>query len=361
MIWNFFKWLTISLLTLFLLFTAWAYLSTMQPAKQAKMPISQSAEMPTLEAGQSLKILSWNVQYMAGKNYVFFYDKLDGSGPDERPSSGDIKQTLQEVARVIIEQDPDIVLLQEVDENAKRTDYQDQLEALLLLLPEHYRAHTSAWYWQAAFVPHPRIMGRVGMKLSVISKYKMRQAWRYQLALIPQNWYMQQFNIKRALQEVRFPVRGGQDISIFNTHLSAFSQNTNTLERQVEQVYQQLKASENKGRNFIIGGDFNLLPNDAAYKRLGKVEQAYYNPETELKKLLRAYPSVPSQATMQSQDYAKHYTMFPNGSSGKSPDRTIDYLFYSPRLELGTHEVLQENTLHISDHLPIVAEFRLPK
>jgi endonuclease/exonuclease/phosphatase family metal-dependent hydrolase len=26
--------------------------------------------------------MNWNVQYMAGKNYVFFYDRLDGSGPD---------------------------------------------------------------------------------------------------------------------------------------------------------------------------------------------------------------------------------------------------------------------------------------
>ena len=97
---------------------------------------------------------------------MFFYDLPGGKGPDKRPSKEDIAATLNEVARVIREENPDIILLQEVDDNARRTDYQDQLALLLELIPADYKFHASAFYWQSPFVPHPKIMGKVGMKLS---------------------------------------------------------------------------------------------------------------------------------------------------------------------------------------------------
>jgi len=132
---------------------------------------------------------------MAGKNYVFFYDLLDNSGPDGRPSPEDIAKTLKEVARIIQDENPDVILLQEVDDGAKRTDYEDQLASLLPLLPKEYACYASAFYWKASFVPHPRIMGAAGMKLSTISKYKMTEAVRHQLALIPADPLTQQFNL----------------------------------------------------------------------------------------------------------------------------------------------------------------------
>ncbi len=84
----------------------------------------------SLRAGQKLKILSWNVQYMAGKNHVFFYDVPGFSGPDERPLPEEVREILVEVARIIGDENPDIVLLQEVDDGSKRTDYLDELGAL---------------------------------------------------------------------------------------------------------------------------------------------------------------------------------------------------------------------------------------
>ncbi|MBF0107411.1 MAG: endonuclease/exonuclease/phosphatase family protein, partial [Deltaproteobacteria bacterium] len=121
------------------------------------------APTPSLSAGRDLKILSWNVQYMAGKKNVFFYDKPDGSGPDTRPEARDILATLKEVVRIINAETPDIVLFQELDDGAKRTDYANQLELLLSKIGKDYPCYTSSYYWKAAFVPHPKIMGPVGM------------------------------------------------------------------------------------------------------------------------------------------------------------------------------------------------------
>ncbi|EGH27847.1 endonuclease/exonuclease/phosphatase family protein, partial [Pseudomonas syringae pv. japonica str. M301072] len=42
------------------------------------------------------------------------------------------------------------------------------------------------------------------------------------------------------------------------------------------------------------------------------------------------------------------------------PDRTVDYLFYSPSLKRVSARVRRDDTLLISDHLPVIGRFLLP-
>ncbi|HOX18742.1 MAG TPA: hypothetical protein PKW82_09820, partial [Spirochaetales bacterium] len=96
--------------------------------RQTQPAFLESGEgAPRLRHGQELTVLSWNVQYFAGKGYVFFYDLWDGSGPDEVPSEEAIALTLEGAAALVREIDPDIILLQEIDEDSGRTYFGDQL------------------------------------------------------------------------------------------------------------------------------------------------------------------------------------------------------------------------------------------
>ncbi|MBN22852.1 MAG: hypothetical protein CL678_16315 [Bdellovibrionaceae bacterium] len=302
--------------------------------------------------GTPLKILSWNVQYFAGKNYVFFYDKLDGSGPDLRPSSKDIEQTLDEIANVIVSEDPDIVLLQEVDEGAKRTDHQNQTELLLQRLHDRYPCFAEAFYWKSKFVPHPKVMGSAGMKLVTLSKYQIHSAMRERLTQIPKDFISQAFDLKRAILEVMLPQKNGTAVRILNTHLDAFAQGTDTMEKQVHHVKQVLDREEVSA---VIGGDFNLLSSKKAFHSLSQEEQSYYNPDSEIKELVEAYPSIPSLKDMES-DPEKWFTHFPNGSRSSKPDRTIDYLFYK-KMKVSESYVLQKEAIQWSDHFPVVGIF----
>ncbi len=333
---------------------------TYHPAAVERVPVTNRPDAPLLSRAQPFTVLNWNVQYMAGKNYVFFYDLLDGSGPDVRPKRVDLDATLQEVARVIREKQPDFILIQELDDGARRSDGEDQLELLLALLPPEYGNHATAWYWKAAFVPHPKVWGRVGMKLAVISRHRLASAVRYQLPLMPDWWIVQQFNFKRAVLEVRVPLAEGGELALLSTHLDAFAQGTDTMERQVQAVMKILASCDEAKRPFILGGDFNLLPDRAAYDRLGPPQRAYFKPETELARLRAKYASIPSAEHTQGPDFAKWYTHFPNDPRVTGPDRTIDYLFFSPSLAVEDPAVLSEGTLRISDHFPILATFRIP-
>jgi endonuclease/exonuclease/phosphatase family metal-dependent hydrolase len=338
---------------------AFTWLTTFHPDAVQEEPIICSPEAPMLKAGQKVKVLNWNVQFMAGKDYVFWYDLLDGSGPDTEPTATAVAKTLDEVVRVIQEEDPDIIMLQELDDGAKRTSYEDQLLRLLQKLPDEYKCHSSAFYWKATFVPHPKILGSVGMKLTTISKYRISKAKRYQLALIPKDPITRQFHLKRAALEVHLPMEGANILAVVNTHLSAFAQGTDTVRKQVQTLHGIVSHIAADETPWILGGDFNSLPSGEAYDRLNPPQQAYYNKETELAPLFEAYKSVPSlKETAKKPE--KWFTHFPNDPAVTAPDRTIDFLFFDSNVKLGKHQVLHKNTHHISDHLPVIATFTLP-
>lgn len=334
------------------------YLSTYHPKQIESMPVVSSGAEPMFVKGQKIKVLCWNVQFMAGKNYVFFFDEWDESGPDVRPSSEDIAITFEEVVRIIKDENPDIILLQELDSKAKRTDKEDQLARLIEMLPAEYSAYTSAWYWKALFVPHPKIMGSVGMQLAVISKYKMDSAVRYQLPLMPNNVIVRNLQFKRALLEAVFPVEGGTSFSAFSIHQDAFAQGSNTMQEQVNLVSSVLSQKEEQGGSWLIGGDFNLLPPGDSYARLPDYEKPYFQPESEIARLFDEFIGYPSLDDMNGEHKESFYTHWPN--YGTKEDRTIDYYFTGKNIEVTNYYVRQHDTTLISDHFPFLMECVLP-
>jgi endonuclease/exonuclease/phosphatase family metal-dependent hydrolase len=353
------RWLGVTLALLAAAFLVLVRLATFHPPDRLAVAVSCPDGVPILSAGQAVKIMSWNVQYMAGKNYVFFFDVADGNGPDERPSAADIALTLGEVGRVIGEEAPDVVLLQEVDDGAARTDHQDQLGLLLARLDGRYPCHCSAFYWRAWYVPHPRIHGSVGMKLSILSKYRITAALRHQLVRKPEDLVTRQFSIQRAVLEARMPVKGGKDLAVLDVHLEAFAKGTDTLAHQVGQVKSILDGLTREGCPWVIGGDFNLLP-PGRYASLPEGQRVYFNDRTEISPLFEAFQAVPSLEEINGPDRALWLTHYPNDPAVKGPDRTIDYLFMPWSLALTEHHVRQQDTLRISDHFPVVATIQLP-
>lgn len=347
------------LIILILLFGLLIWSSTFHPKAVQAAPYLSADAAPELQSNQPLKILSYNVQYMAGKNYVFFYDIPGNQGPDSRPSREDIGNTFQEVARVIRSENPDVILLQEVNDGAKRTDYEDQLARLLQILPDEYSCYASTFYWKARFVPHPHVMGPAGMKLVTISKYRIASATRFRLPQLPRNILSRQFLFKRAALAVELPVAGQKPLVILNTHLDTWAKGCNTMQQQIFRVDEIVEAYREKGYSWIIGGDFNLLPPGRQFQWLSELQKTEYRAETELQYLFDKYPSVPSLADVNGPNSREWLTHFPNDPKFDRPQITLDYFFYDPNLNLLNSYVRQTDTWHISDHLPLVCEFQL--
>lgn len=354
--------LLITLLSVALILFIALKLTTYNPAPLEPIPTTCNANAPTLKPGQQLKVLSWNVQYMASKNYVFYYDTFESDGPDDRPSAEHIAQTLDEVARVIKDEAPDVIMIQEIDQGAKRTDYQDQVQELKRRLDQTYACVASTPYWKASFVPHGRIMGRVNMALAIYSKYKMApQGQRLALPMFKQDWLTDHFYLRRAIQRQDLPIEGQPSLALLNTHLDAFAQGSDTMNQQVQTTLATVKALDEAKQPWLLGGDFNLLATERAYKTLSPIGQRYFNPKTELEPLISSYQALPSAQEIDGPQAKDWLTHFPNNPKIKAPDRTIDYLFSSSLLKHTERRVRQHDTLAISDHLPLVTTITLPQ
>lgn len=333
------------------------YSLTWRPDARETLPVSCTGQSPTLVPGQALKVMTWNVQYLAGKRYVFWNDLAQGD--DEAPTPEDMAFSLDEVARVIRDEQPDVVLLQELDDGAKTSDYQNQLKLLQERLTDLYPCSAHAFDWKADFVPDPHIFGSVGRQLATLSRYRIEHAERLQLPVQPSNIISRQFQPKNALLATTLPLSDGGQLVVFNTHLDRVTQPDDTLQAQVTAVAKVLDKHESHGTPWLIGGDFNLLPL-GQYRRLPTEQRTPYSADSALHVLWDKYPMIPTNNEASGIDRAKWLTHYPNDPGLNGPDRTVDYLFYSPKIKRVEATVRQDDTLRISDHLPVIAKFLLP-
>jgi endonuclease/exonuclease/phosphatase family metal-dependent hydrolase len=333
------------------------YTLTWRPEAKEVLPVSCRTQAPLLVPGQALKVMTWNVQYLAGKRYVFWNDLA--AGTDESPTPEDMAFSLDEVARVIRDEQPDIVLLQELDDNAKASDYQNQLKLLQERLADLYPCSAHAFDWKADFVPDPHIFGSVGRQLATLSRYEIEHAERLQLPVAPANLISRQFKPRNALLITYLPLSDGGQMAVLNTHLDRVTQPDDTLPTQISAVAKVLDKYESRGTPWLIGGDFNLLPL-GQYQRLANEQRTPYSADSALHVLWDKYPMIPTNNEASGIDRAQWLTHYPNDQGLNGPDRTVDYLFYSPRIKRVEAMVRQDDTLRISDHLPVIARFLLP-
>ncbi|MBB4820090.1 endonuclease/exonuclease/phosphatase family metal-dependent hydrolase [Pseudomonas alcaligenes] len=350
--------LLLCLLILAVALAALVYSLTWHPAAREEERVSCVTEAPLLQPGQALKVMTWNLQYLAGKRYVFYYDLPDREGPDERPTAADVAYSLDEVVRVLRDEQPDLVFLQELDEGARATDYQDQLALLRERLADVYPCSTQAFYRKAAFVPQPHILGSVGMKLATLSRLRMDSAERLQLPLAEGDLLQRPFERKPALLVSYLPVREGGRLAAINTHLDPWVPGQDTAQRQLAMTRSLLDELERERTPWVLGGDFNQLP-PGQYPHLDAVQRSRFAPDSELD-ALKAYPRVPAAEETDGAERQRWFTQFPNDPRVTGPDRTVDYVFHSPRLTRIDARVRQLDTLRISDHLPLIARFLLP-
>lgn len=333
--------------------------STFHPKALEEMEVICESNPPTLHKANQLKILSWNVQYFAGKEKVFWYDVPDESGPDTAPTSEEIESTLKKVANVILEKNPDIILLQEVDDRARRTHGENQSERLLPLLSDLYPCRAEAFYWKAGFVPHPKVLGSVGMKLVTLSKYKISTAIRHQLPLAELDPISNQFQLKRAVLQVDLPITEGGKFVALNTHLDAFSMGTDTMQKQVNFLAGLLSRLDEEKADWVLAGDFNLLPPGFKRSSLHPNGAFYYSDDEEIKPLFDRWSAGATSDELNGPDKEKFFTYYPNDPLIAKPDRTIDYIFFSKGLVKIFYSVIRSgDAADASDHFPLEAVFR---
>jgi len=142
----------------------------------------------------SLVVMTWNVKFGGGR-IDFWFDCL---GDRVIMTAGEVEDNLDGLVAYLNKQEirPDILLLQEIDINSKRSAYIDQMQYLLDHV-EHLNYGVYASQWQNQYVPSDGI-GPIDSGNGILSRWPLKNAERIALDLrSEQDAVTQYFYLKR--------------------------------------------------------------------------------------------------------------------------------------------------------------------
>lgn len=335
--------LLVLLLLLISLGLAINYLLSWRPDERESVDVRCSALAPVLQAGQPLKVMTWNIQYLAGDRYQL-WEALPPSSPHRRPSDMELSATIDEAVRVLRDEAPDVILLQEVDDGSSLVSEHDQMIQFRERLGDLYTCITQSYEWKSVFMPNANVIGPVGRKLVILSRYRIDTAERVQLPRRPGSLIERLFGSRPALLTSTLPVDDGQTLTLLNTRLDRPSHaDDDTQRRQITLIADELERLEQAKKQWLLGGDFNLSSSGPS----------------ELSVLTDHYPVIPSSAESSGPDRQTWFTEYPSRLADPNAGRTVDYLFHSLNLTRSDAYV-RKDTASISNHRPLIGHFLLP-
>ncbi|MFA6570407.1 MAG: endonuclease/exonuclease/phosphatase family protein [Bacteroidota bacterium] len=328
---------------------------------------SNSADSPTKS---QIKVMTWNIRFGAGRMGWFG----ESCGNRVILTDEEVLSSLRKIADYINLVQPDILLLQEVDINSKRTSYIDQLRWIMDNTYFKYAVYASVW--RVAFIPSDGL-GRMDEGNAILSRWKIGESFRLQFPLQgDQDALTKYFYFRNNIMKVRIDMPDGKQFYAVNTHLSAFSTD-DTKKKQVDILVNELASIDNSGKYFILGGDFNLLPpnsDSTDYCDEDKCEgESFHHPGdkpmhkdgsnylpeiTWMQVLYDKYsPDVSLDKYKANQiNYFTHTTIHPNGFW----NRKLDYLFTNYKWIPNT-DTTHQTTHEMSDHCPVSVIWEVPK
>lgn len=325
--------------------------------------------VPVPDTFSSVRVMTWNIRFGAARLPWFG----DACGDRVILSAEEVYSALQSIADQINKVKPDILLLQEVDKNSKRSGYINQLQWLL----DHtfFNYAVSGSQWKAQFIPSDGL-GRMDEENVIFSRWKISDARRTQLSLRKdQDGVTRYFYERCCMVTGRIEIPRINNLYAVNVHASAFA-SENTKQTHIRQFKAELDRINREGGWFVAGGDLNTLPpgsdttdyclqdmcpwesfhlagDDPMHK-----EGSNYEPEKHwLDTLYAAYHSaVPTSVYTVSQ--YKYFTHTTRGTHFW--DRTLDYLFTNNQW-VENSVVTHQDATKESDHPPVSALLMLPR
>ena len=313
----------------------------------------------------TLTVATWNIRFGIGRANWFG----DSCGDLVLFDNETIIDGLELLAQKITEMDADILLLQEVDTDSKRSAYIDQVQWLLDHTSMNYGVYASML--EVQFVPSDGL-GRVNTGNAILSKWPLSEAERIQLSLRgDQDALTKAFYVRRNVLKavVNYP---GNPFWAVDIHASAFS-NDDTKQKQFLEFKDVLDEINSKGELFVAGGDLNELPPGATKNNYCEEDRCpdelpeddegcdFSNETTWINPLYDTYvPSVSLVDYQQNEQlYFTHASTHDINDERYQWNRKLDYLFtntaWVPRSEI-THQEAQLE----SDHVAVSAKWVVP-
>jgi endonuclease/exonuclease/phosphatase family metal-dependent hydrolase len=313
----------------------------------------------------TIRVMTWNIRFGIGRGPWFG----DACGYKVVYTPNEILQNLAVIVDHINTAKPDVLLIQEVDLNSKRSGYVDELRWILDHTYFNYAAYGSQW--KAQFIPSDGL-GRMNEGNAVLSRWPITHAQRIQLALRGDQDALEKYFYERCcIVKAQIEIPGFQNFYALNIHASAFATD-DSKHQHIESFKSELDNISAIGGRFVAGGDMNTLPPGSdstdyciedmcagesfhhATDNPTHKEGSNYTPESQwMVPLYSDYKCAIPLSTYQAaqQNFFTHTTR-----PDHVWDRTLDYLFTNYRWRAGSG-IAHQNFMLDSDHAPVSVEF----
>jgi endonuclease/exonuclease/phosphatase family metal-dependent hydrolase len=326
----------------------WLTLHEYKPKNWESISVSRSLALKPAK-GQAIELYSWNIGYGsldAGQDFF-----MDG-GKGVRPSTErNVGENIWAIQAFLAGKAGDIIFLQEVDTNARRSYEFDEAA----YFSESWKGSSAfALNYKSPFVPvpFPRFLGKVESGLLILNSYGSTAE---RIALPSAfSWPDRLGQLKRCLLVERLPVQDSDaELVLVNLHLEAFDDGSGRR-AQTKALAELLAAEYAKGNYCVAGGDFNQVfpevldafPIQAnKYFTPGVVDSSLFGEGW----ILAADPSAPSCRSLD-----KPY----DGNRENHQFYSIDGFILSPNVEMLSVQV-QDLDFKNSDHNPVKLIFSL--
>ncbi|MBT3479478.1 MAG: hypothetical protein HN915_04685 [Candidatus Marinimicrobia bacterium] len=317
--------------------------------------------MTEFTAKDTVKVMTWNIRF--GVARLLFFG--DGCGDRVIIKKSEVYEALEALAEKIKQEDPDIILFQEVDVQSKKTAYIDQAQWLLDNTDFNYGAYASMWESQIILADG---LGRVNTGNLILSKWKLENAERYQLALRgDQDNLTKYFYLRRNVLKATVAMPGKPFVAV-NTHLTAFATD-DTKQKHINGFKAILDGIVAEGQSFVAGGDLNEVPPNASkldyciedqcdgetfhtFDESYHKEASFFGSEvTWLEPFYKQYKSA-IPLNIYGTNESEHYTH--SVDIKLTLDRKLDYLWTNTSWING---ITHQEAVKLSDHIPISAKW----
>ena len=221
------------------------------PLEILSAPSAGSVEVTT---GKTYRAVSYNIGFGAySDDYTFF---MDGGTESRARSAAAVYENVGGAVGEIQAQDPDFVLLQEVDVDGTRSHHIDEATFVRDGLGDTYYStfaqnYDSPYLFWPLLEPHGA--NRSGQL--TLSRYPITSALRRSLPI--EESLMKLVDLDRCYSVQRIGVDNGKELVLYNFHLSAYTSDGTIAEEQLKLLFSDMLSEYQKENYAVAGGDFN--------------------------------------------------------------------------------------------------------
>ncbi len=315
-----------------------------------------------------IKVVTWNIRWGCGRLPWF----VDSCGEMALADYESVEEIMEKIADTLNSIDADIVLLQEVDIESKRSGFMDQMQYLLNNTNLNYGAYASMMDVDFVFSDG---LGRINTGNAILSKFQLTEAERIKLRLrTDQSTLVQYGYARRNILKAKIPElsQGSKDFYAVNIHATAFATD-DTKKQHINKYVEILSDIQNNNNYFVTGGDLNSVPPgsvidfcesdkcdgencDGDYENNEAYHGSYFEHfEGEPEILVPLYNSYDAAINLADANLPVHYSHAPSTSFERNNikyDRKLSYLFTNKNWII-EKSITHQSAWEISDHMPI--------